>query len=119
MSTAREDVAQFLRHNTQLTVVDAVTGVENARHAVVLVTRSSITPGPVPKQRDDGLTVWVLSPLVDPIAAEADLDRHVDIVTNALDSHPFLRWESGERDVYAEAFHAFRVTTTHRTLIEE
>lgn len=119
MSTAREDLTTHLVGLlTGVQVIGALAGIENAVGPVVFVSRTSGQPAPLVGHRDDGLTVWVLSPLLDPVEAEVDLDAHLDEVLAALDAHDYLHWDTYAREVYAEAFHAYRVTLTHRTVIE-
>lgn len=120
MTTAREDVAAWLTQNTTLRTVATIDAIANTRSPVVLVARSAINPSPIPDTRDDELTVWLITPELDLAAAEASLDANVDQITDALDRHEFLHWSSGERDMFGGegGYHAFRITVTHRTVIE-
>lgn len=121
MTTAREDVVDYLRSKLPVSIVvlDSLRYLENAKRACVMVSRASVTPSPVVDTRDDVLAVWLLSPYVDIAEAEKDLDENLDAVLAAFDAHKFLRWDSGERDVFNDQFHAFRVNVTHRTVTTE
>lgn len=120
MSTARQDVVDYLRdYLPDIKVLDALEALTNAKRPCVMVSRSSIELVDVVDQRDDVLTVWLVSPYLDLVKAEADLDEHVDDVLAAIEAHDFLHWTAGERDVFAEAWHAFRITVPHRTLTNE
>lgn len=120
MTTARQDVVAWLRAQLPpaVVVLDSLDALANADRATVMVSRSQVTPAPIVDTRDDGLSVWLISPHVDIVLAEADLDENLDAVLAAFDAHEFLRWESGERDMFGgeDGYHAFRVTVTHRTI---
>lgn len=118
MTTARQDLVTYLRAALPvgIRVLDSIEAITNAKRAVVMVSRSGIQPAPIVDTRDDVLTVWLLSPFVDIGKAEDDLDVSLDAVTDALDAHEFLHWDSGERDVFDDSYHAFRVNVTHRTI---
>lgn len=121
MTTAREDLVAHLQATlpAEVKIIPAIAAVPNAKTAVVLVSRSTLERSPQQGTRDDVLTVWLLSPLVDLVAAEADLDVTLDVVLAAIESHPYLHWRDGRRDLFADAYHAFAITVPHRTIIEE
>jgi hypothetical protein len=125
MTTARQDLAAHLTATlpAEMKVISALEALTNAKRPVVMVTRSSIEPPPTYQTRDDVLVVWLLSPNLDPVAAEDDLDTNLDVVLAALEATgtggsqmPALHWTSGQRDVFNGQFHAFRIQVTHRTV---
>lgn len=121
MTTARQDVVAHLRAKLppEIKVLDSIDRIANAKRAVVMVTRESISPVEQYKTRDDGLVVWVLSPKRDIAQAEDDLDLNLDAVLAALDTHRFLHWQTGQRGMYDDQWHAFRVDVPHRTITDE
>lgn len=122
-TTARQDLVDYLRARLPATmrVIDTVEALEHVRRAVVMVTRSAISPNPenLVDQRDDELTVWLISPHVDLVKAELDLDENLDRVLAVIEGHAFLHWTAGVREVFADEWHAFRLTVPHRTLTNE
>jgi hypothetical protein len=122
MTTAREDVVAYLRDKLpQLKVLDTVEALTNLQRAGVMVTRSAIAhpPDNTADQRDDELTVWLVSTHVDLGKAEADLDENLDEVLAVIDAHEFLHWTAGERAMFNDEWHAFRLTVPHRTVTTE
>jgi hypothetical protein len=122
MTTAREDVVAYLRDKLpEVKVLDTVEALTNLQRAAVMVARSAIAhpPDNTAEQRDDELTVWLVSPHLDIGKAEADLDESLDELLAVIDAHEFLHWTAGERGMFNDEWHGFRLTVPHRTVTTE
>lgn len=123
MTTAREDVVAYLRDKlpAEFKVLDSVAQLSNITSPAIAVRRAGISrpEGNIVDQRDDELTVWLISPMLDLVNAEDQLDANLDTLLFVIEAHEILHWTAGERDMFDDGWHAFRLTVPHRTVIEE
>lgn len=82
--------------------------------AVVIIIRDRIDPATVPGHYIETHQVWVLDPHVDREISENALDSTTDDVLGALadPAAPWVRFESAERDTFADKYPAYRLTVT-------
>lgn len=91
-------------------VRDGLLGLDNLLTPAVAVWTDSVTPGPVIGIRTHSLRVRLLSPTQDPETVDDELDENLSILLGIIESLDPITWESAERGVHADTYHAYTVT---------
>lgn len=86
-----------------------------ATPAVVSIDILRLEPAPTMGARTTKFNVWLLEPSRDLEQIETNLGAHLDLLLNALDGAAWLIWETAERGLFQETFHAYRVEVTTMT----
>lgn len=114
----RSDLAAALQPllpaNTKIVDVPrSLDGIE-AKKPVVMLYREDVTKAPnAIGDYFNSFALWVVSPLINTIRAEDNLDDLLDEVLRALDQVSWLNWTTAERSVFGDnQAPAYKVTLT-------
>lgn len=81
--------------------------------AVVAVQRIRVQPAPNAQGSYlETFYIWLLEPSTDIDFIDDNLDDHLELLHDAIDSFNWLAWSGSERDTYDDTFHAYRVEVT-------
>ena len=87
---------------------------------VIMVYRETVTPSAIQGTRTEAITIWVAHNATDPEKADDLLDPFLDRVLEVLEGRAFkpLSWTTAEREALADAWPAYKITTTIQTTKE-
>lgn len=106
--TVRSEVADALRAvlpaNLKLVSVPrSLDGLEPG-YPVVMLYRDRLEKAPNAQgMYFSTLSLWLISPHVDEVRAEDNLDATLDLVITALDGITFVQWKAAERSTFGDA----------------
>lgn len=119
--SARTDLIAALSQalpDTRYRVSDRATTPDQIDRGTVAlrVFASTVTPAQTTQGLAVEMTVWACSPLLDPSAADADLDLVLGDVLRALLALPWVQFDRADRDVMpgneGPRWHGYRFTVT-------
>jgi len=84
---------------------------------VIMVYRENVVPSVIQGTRTETLVVWVATNVTDPEKADDTVDPFLDRVLAVLEGPAFqpLSWSTAEREALADAWPAYKITTTIQT----
>lgn len=119
MSTRSEIADALATAVPEARVVPYAKSVDNlpVGQPLIMVYRETVTPSVIQGTRTQALTIWVANNVTDPEKADDVLDPFLDRVLDVLDGPAFapLQWTTAEREALADAWPAYKITTTIQT----
>lgn len=87
-------------------------GIDNLVAPALAVWTADVAPGPAIGVRMHSLRVRLLSPTQDPETVDDELDDDLATLLGILDTLDPITWETAERGMHADTYHAYTVTVT-------
>lgn len=122
MSTVRADLADALKPllPTRWRIIPYADSLDriDTRRPVLMLYRERITPTGAGTFHhiDNHMTLWLLTPRLNPGPADDALDKAADQLIAAVDALPWCTWDAAERGVWGDqAFAGYKLTLTATT----
>lgn len=115
--SARTDLVEALVLPKEYRVIGYQTSLDRIEvgAVVVMVYRDSVRPATQHQATTSEMSVWAITPRLNPGTADDDLDDALDVVIAALDAIPGVLWTDAERGVWADVYHGYKITLTLTT----
>lgn len=106
LDAALPDSVQVVKTVRDLGELDpAVTG-------VVQLVRTQVAPAPETGSFLNTFDVWTVTPKTDSDLVDDDLDAALDALLEAMLPLGYLAWETAEREMHPDGYHAYKMNVT-------